>query len=424
MIRAAAEPIAIIGIGLRFPGGTRGPDAFWQMLREGRSGISEPPAHRVELGFNIDEIFDPRPGTPGKISSKLAGFLDHPELFDPFVFGLSPRDVVAMEPQQRYALEVVFDALDDAGIPHDSLMGERVAVIFGRMNEDYSREHIAVLGEDRFRRDMDVWHAAGITGSVLSGRISFWLGTRGPSFFIDTACSTSLLSVHLACQSLWSGETHTAIAGGVNVFLTPEGMIALSRVGMMAPDGKIKAFDDRANGFVRAEGAGAVVLRPLAAALANGDPIHAVIRGTGFSADGRDGGHMMAPGRFGQAQAIRDAYERAGIAPSDVHFVEAHGTGTAVGDPVEVRALADVMGPGRSKDRPLLISSVKANIGHAEPASGVAGLIKATLAVKHREIPPQINFETPSTKIPWHEVPVRVQAERTPWPYPERALAG
>jgi acyl transferase domain-containing protein/acyl carrier protein len=424
LIRRAAEPIAIIGIGLRFPGGARGPDAFWQMLREGRSGISEPPAHRVELGFNIDEIYDPRPGAPGRISSKLAGFLDHPELFDPFVFGLSPRDVVAMEPQQRYALEVVFDALDDAGIPHDSLMGERVAVIFGRMNEDYSREHIAVLGEDRFRRNMDVWHAAGITGSVLSGRISFWLGTRGPSFFIDTACSTSLLSVHLACQSLWSGETHTAIAGGVNVFITPEGMIALSRVGMMAPDGKIKAFDDRANGFVRAEGAGAVVLRPLAAALANGDPIHAVIRGTGFSADGRDGGHMMAPGRFGQAQAIRDAYERAGVAPSDVHFVEAHGTGTVVGDPVEIAALADVMGPGRPKDRPLLISSVKANIGHAEPASGVAGLIKATLAVEHREIPPQINFETPSTKIPWDQVPVRVQKDATPWPFPERALAG
>ena len=423
MIRPAAEPIAIIGIGLRFPG-ARGPSEFWRMLREGRSGISEPPAHRVELGFNIDEIYDPRPGTPGKISSKRAGFLDHPELFDPFVFGLSPRDAVAMEPQQRYALEVVADALDDAGIPHDALIGERVAVIFGRMNEDYSREHIAVLGEDRFRREMDVWHAAGITGSVLSGRISFWLGTRGPSFFIDTACSTSLLSVHLACQSLWSGETHTAIAGGVNVFLTPEGMIALSRVGMMAPDGQIKPFDERANGFVRAEGAGAVILRPLAAALANGDPIHAVIRGTGFSADGRDGGHMMAPGRFGQGQAIRDAYERAGIAPSDVHFVEAHGTGTVVGDPVEVRALADVMGPGRDPNRPLLISSVKANIGHAEPASGVAGLIKATLAVEHREIPPQIHFETPSTKIPWDEVPVRVQAERIAWPYPERALAG
>jgi acyl transferase domain-containing protein len=424
LIPRAAEPIAIIGMGMRFPGSERGPETFWRMLREGRSGISEPPAHRVLLGFNIDEIYDPRPGTPGKISSKLAGFIDHPELFDPFVFGLSPRDVVAMEPHQRYALEVVADALDDAGIPHDALMGERVAVIFGRMNEDYSREHIAVLGEDRFRRNMDVWQAAGITGSVLSGRISFWLGTRGPSFFIDTACSTSLLAVHLACQSLWSGETHTAIAGGVNVFITPEGMIALSRVGMMAPDGQIKAFDDRANGFVRAEGAGAVILRPLAAALANGDPIHAVIRGTGFSADGRDGGHMMAPGRFGQGQAIRDAYDRAGIAPSDVHFVETHGTGTVVGDPVEIRALADVMGPGRAKDRPLLISSVKGNIGHAEPASGVAGLIKATLAVKHRELPPQANFETPSTKIPWDEVPIRVQATLAPWPYPERALAG
>ncbi len=423
MIRGRAEPIAIIGIGCRFPG-ARGPDELWRMLREGRHGIREVPPHRVELGFNIDEIYDPRPGTPGKISSKMAGFLDHPELFDPFVFGLSPRDAVAMEPHQRFALEAVGDALDDAGIPHDSLMGERVAVIFGRMAEDYSREQIAVLGEDRFRRGMDVWGAAGISSAVLSGRISFWLGTRGPSFTLDTACSTSLLAVHLACQSLWSGETHTAVAGGVNVFLTPEGMIALSRVGMLASDGLIKAFDDRANGFVRAEGAGAVILRPLADALANGDPIRAVIRGTGFSADGRDGGHMMAPGRYGQAQAMRDAYEGAGVAPSEVHFVETHGTGTVIGDPVEVRALADVMGPGRPVERPLWISSIKGNIGHAEPASGVAGLIKAALAVQHRELPAQLHFERPSKAIPWEEVPVRVLEKLTPWPYPERALAG
>ena len=423
MIRGPVEPIAIVGIGCRFPG-ARGPAEFWRMLREGRDGIRDVPAHRIELGFNIDEIYDPRPGTPGKISSRRAGFLDHPELFDPFVFGLSPRDAVAMEPHQRFAMEVVGDALDDAGIPHDSLMGERVAVIFGRMAEDYSREHIAVLGEDRFRRSMDVWGAAGISAAVLSGRISFWLGTRGPSFTLDTACSTSLLSVHLGCQSIWSGESRMAIAGGVNVFLTPEGMIALSRVGMLSPDGAIKAFDERANGFVRSEGAGAVILRPLAEARASGDQIYAVIRGTGFSADGRDGGHMMAPGRHGQAQAMRDAYQRAGIQPCEVHFVETHGTGTVIGDPVEVRALADVMAPGRPADRPLYISSVKGNIGHCEPASGVAGLIKAALAVREREMPPQLHFTKPSSAIPWHEVPIRVQAELAPWPYPEPALAG
>ncbi len=423
MIGAAVAPIAIVGIGCRFPG-ARGPRELWHLLREGRNAVREVPEHRRLLGFNIDEVYDPRPGIPGKISSRRAGFLDHPERFDPQAFGLSPRDAIGMEPQQRLACEVVWDALEDAGIPVESLMRERVSVMFGHMAEDYSREQIAVLGEDRFRRNMDVWAAGGIARAVLSGRISFLLGVRGPSFTVDTACSSSLLTVHLACQSLWSGEVHLAIAGGVNAFITPEGMIALSRVGMLSPDGCCKAFDDGANGFVRAEGAGAVILKPLEAAIAAGDPIYAVIRGTGFSADGRDGGHMMAPGREGQAQAMRDAYERAGIAPSEVHFVETHGTGTVIGDPVEVGALADVMGPGRAADRPLLISSIKGNIGHCESASGIAGLIKAALCVFHRELPAQLHFRTPSRAIPWHQVPIRVQSELGPWPYPERALAG
>jgi myxalamid-type polyketide synthase MxaE and MxaD len=423
LIRGPVAPIAIIGIGCRFPG-ARGPRELWQMLRDGVNAVREVPDHRVELGYNIDDVYDPRPGVPGKISSKRAGFLDHPELFDPQAFGLSSRDAAAMEPHQRLACEVVWDALENAGIPVESLMAERVSVMFGHMAEDFSREQIAVLGEDRFRRNIDVWAAGGISRAVLSGRIAFLLGVRGPSFTVDTACSSSLLTVHLACQSLWDGEVKLAIAGGVNQFLTPEGMIALSRVGMLSPDGCCKAFDDGANGFVRAEGAGAVVLKPLADALADGDPIYAVIRGSGFSADGRDGGHMMAPGRAGQAQAMRDAYARAGISPSEVHYVETHGTGTVIGDPVEVGALADVMGPGRAPDRPLYIASIKGNIGHCEPASGVAGLIKAALCVQHRELPAQLHFRTPSKAIPWDRVPIRVQDRLGPWPYPERAIAG
>jgi myxalamid-type polyketide synthase MxaE and MxaD len=423
LIRGSVAPIAIIGIGCRFPG-ARGPRELWQMLRDGVNAVREVPEHRVALGYNIDDVYDPRPGVPGKISSRRAGFLDHPELFDPQAFGLSPRDAAAMEPHQRLACEVVWDALEDAGIPVESLMGERVSVMFGHMAEDFSREQIAVLGEDRFRRNIDVWAAGGISRAVLSGRIAFLLGTRGPSFTVDTACSSSLLTVHLACQSLWDGEVSLAIAGGVNQFLTPEGMIALSRVGMLSPDGCCKAFDDAANGFVRAEGAGAVVLKPLERALADGDPIYAVIRGSGFSSDGRDGGHMMAPGREGQVQAMRDAYARAGISPSEVHYVETHGTGTVIGDPVEVGALADVMGPGRAPDRPLYIASIKGNIGHCEPASGVAGLIKAALCVQHRELPAQLHFRTPSKAIPWDRVPIRVQDRFGPWPYPERALAG
>jgi polyketide synthase 12/myxalamid-type polyketide synthase MxaB/epothilone polyketide synthase D len=418
-----ADPIAIVGIGCRFPGAD-GPAEFWKLIRDGGFAVREVPEHRVELGFNIHDVYDPRPGTPGKIGSPRYGFLDHPELFDPLPFGLTPRDAVGMEPQQRLVVEVVWNALEDAGIPPDSLEGERVAVMIGHMAEDYSREQIAVLGEERYRRSIDVWAAAGIARAAVSGRVSFLLGVRGPSFTIDTACSSSLLTVHLACQSLWSGESRYAIAGGVNVFLSPEGMIALSRVGMLARDGKCKAFDDSADGFVRSEGAGVVVLRPLADALAANDPIYAVIRGTGFSADGRDGGHMMAPGRHGQVQAMRDAYQRAQIDPATVDFVETHGTGTVIGDPVEIQALADVMAPGRAPDRPLKVSSVKGNIGHAESASGIAGLIKAALAVHHRALPKQLHFETPSKAIPWDEVPIRVQTEHEAFPEGEPLRVG
>jgi acyl transferase domain-containing protein/NADPH:quinone reductase-like Zn-dependent oxidoreductase/acyl carrier protein len=269
-----------------------------------------------------------------------------------------------------------------------------------------------------------VFTGAGISHAVLSGRVSHLLGVTGPSFTLDTACSSSLYATHLACESIQRGESKMAIAGGANIFLTPEGQIALSRSGMMSPDGKCKAFDAGANGFVRAEGAGVVVLRPLEDALAEGNPVYAVIRGTGVSSDGRGGGHMMAPSRDGQAQAMRDAYSRARIDPSKVQFVETHGTGTVIGDPVEIGALADVMGPGRAADEPLLVASVKGNLGHAESASGVAGLIKAALSIKHRSLPAQLHFEKPSPAIPWDEIPIRVQTETTPWPGAGPALAG
>lgn len=252
MSKYSAAPIALVGIGCRFPG-ANGPVEFWDLIRDGRCAVRAVPDHRVELGFNIHDVYDPRPGIPGKIASPRYGFLDHPELFDPLPFGLTPRDAVGMEPQQRLVIEVVWDALEDAGIPPDSLEGERVAVMIGHMAEDYSREQIAVLGEDRYRKSIDVWSAAGIARAAVSGRVSFLLGIRGPSFTVDTACSSSLLTVHLACQSLWTGESRYAIAGGVNLFLSPEGMIALSRVGMLARDGYCKAFDDRADGFVRGE---------------------------------------------------------------------------------------------------------------------------------------------------------------------------
>jgi acyl transferase domain-containing protein/NADPH-dependent curcumin reductase CurA/acyl carrier protein len=382
------------------------------------------PQHRIDLGYDIEHFYDPRTKLPGRVSLPRAGFVDHPELFDPIAFGLSPRDAISMETQQRLMVEVTWDALEDAGIPPDSLQGERVAVLIGHMAEDYTREQIAVQGEDAFQRGLDVFVVGGMSRAVASGRISFLLGVTGPSFTLDTACSSSLFTTHLACQSIWSGESEMAIAGGVNVFLTPEGNIALSRSGMLSMDGNCKAFDASADGFVRAEGAGMVVLRPLQDALAANDRIYSVIRGTGISADGRDGGHMMAPGRSGQAQAMRDAYARSGVDPSEIHYVETHGTGTVIGDPVELKALGDVMGPGRPADRPLLVASVKGTLGHAESASGIAGLIKASLSVHHRELPPQLHFKEPSPHIPWDELPIRVQTEHTAWPYEGPARAG
>lgn len=419
----ARDGIAIIGIGCRYPG-VHGPGAFWELMRAGRSTVGPVPPERVALGYDLDRYLDPRPRVPGRVSSPYGGFLEHPDRFDPLPFGLTPREVRAMEPQQRLMVEVAWDAILDAGIAPDSLRGERVAVILGHMAEDYSRERIAVLGEDTVNRSLDVFTVAGMSRAVLSGRIAYLLGVTGPSFTLDTACSSSLIATHLACQSLLAGESRLALAGGVNLFLTPEGNIALSRSGMLAPDGRCKAFDAAADGFVRAEGAGVVLLRPLRDALAAGDPVYAVIRGTGISTDGRDGGHMMAPGRFGQAQAMRDAYARAGVSPADVDFVEAHGTGTVIGDPVEIAALADVMGPGRAADRPLRVSSVKGSFGHTESASGVAGLIRTALALWHRELPAQLHFETPTPHIPWDEIPVRVQTRHEPWPGEGSRLAG
>ncbi|HEB89538.1 MAG TPA: acyltransferase domain-containing protein [Deltaproteobacteria bacterium] len=412
---ATVRPIAIVGIGCRYAD-ARGPGEFWEIVRSERNTVRDVPRHRIDLGYDIDHFYDPRPRIPGKISSKKGGFLEHPELFDAAAFGIAPRDALTMEPQQRLMVEVAWDALEDAGIVPESIVGERVAVILGYMAEDYSRERAGVLGEAAVYRGHDVFTVGGMSHAVLSGRIAYLLGLTGPSFTLDTACSSSLIATHLACESLRRGESKMALAGGVNLFLSPEGNIALSRSGMLSMSGACKAFDASADGFVRAEGAGIVLLRPLSDALADGNPIYAVIRGSGISSDGRDGGHMMAPGRHGQAQAMRDAYAQAGFPPSEIQYVETHGTGTMIGDPVEVAALAEVMGPGRDPDRPLRIASVKGNLGHTESASGVAGLIKTALAIRHRVLPAQLHFETPNPAIPWDEIPIRVQTETTPWP--------
>jgi acyl transferase domain-containing protein/acyl carrier protein len=413
MENTGREPIAIIGIGCRFPEAD-GPDAFWHLLREGVDAITEIPSDR----FDVGDVYDPKPGMPGKLNTRWGGFLEGVDEFDPYFFGISSREASAMDPQQRVLLEVAWEAIEDAGLVPEKLDAGRVGVFSGTCNSDYGS-----LLEDP--GDIDIYVAGGNALSVLSGRLSYALGLQGPSMTVDTACSTSLVAVHLACQSLHSGESTVALAGGVNLIFTPEPYIAFSTAQMLAPDGRCKFGDSRADGFVRSEGAGVVVLKRLSAALADGDPIRAVIRGSAVNNDGDSGGLLMTPSRPGQEAVFKEAYQSAGISPGEVHYVEAHGTGTSVGDPVEMQALGAVIGEGRPEENPCVVGSVKTNIGHTEGAAGVAGLIKAVLALEHKTIPPSLHLRSPNPNIPWQDLPLTVQRELGPWPdSPGPARAG
>jgi len=413
MEKTGKEPIAIIGIGCRFPS-AKGPEAFWNLLREGVDAITEIPSER----FDVGDVYDPRPGIPGRLNTKWGGFLEGVDEFDPYFFGISSREAAAMDPQQRVLLEVAWEAIEDAGLVPEKLDAGRIGVFAGTCNSDYGN-----LLEDP--ADIDIYVAGGNALSVLSGRLSYALGLQGPSMTVDTACSTSLVAVHLACQSLRSGESTVALAGGVNLIFGPEPYIAFSLAQMLAPDGRCKFGDSRADGFVRSEGAGMVVLKRLSSALADGDPIYAVIRGSAVNNDGDSGGLLMTPSRPGQEAVFEEAYRSAGVSPGEVQYVEVHGTGTSVGDPVEMQALGAVIGDGRSDDDPCLVGSVKTNIGHTEGAAGVAGLIKAVLALRHKTIPPSLHLREPNPNIPWQDLPLTVQRELGPWPAsPGPARAG
>jgi acyl transferase domain-containing protein/acyl carrier protein len=411
--KTGREPIAIIGIGCRFPG-ARGPEAFWRLLREGADAITEIPPDR----FDVEAVYDPRPGMPGKINTRWGGFLEGVDEFDPYFFGISSREAAAMDPQQRVMLEVTWEAIEDAGLVPEELDAGQTGVFVGTCNSDY-----VDLLEDP--ADIDIYFAGGNALSVLSGRLSYVLGLQGPSMTVDTACSTSLVAVHLACQSLWSRESTVALAGGVNLILSPKPYMGFSGAQMLASDGRCKFGDSRADGFVRSDGAGVVVLKRLSSALADGDPVYAVIRGSAVNNDGDSGGLLMTPSRPGQEAVFREAYRSAGFSPGEVQYVEVHGTGTPVGDPVEVQALGAVIGEGRPEDGPCVVGSVKTNIGHAEGAAGVAGLIKVALALKHETIPPSLHLREPNPNIPWQDLPLRVQRELGPWPAsPRPARAG
>ncbi|HET9209476.1 MAG TPA: type I polyketide synthase, partial [Thermoanaerobaculia bacterium] len=409
------EPIAVIGMACRFP---QAPDprAFWRLLRDGVDAVGEVPADR----WSSDLFYDPDPQAAGRASTRWAALLDGIDLFDGQFFRISPREAAHMDPQQRLLLEVAWEALEDAGTPPDSLAGSRTGVFAGVMFNEYGGR--LFYGGDP--RAIDAYSGAGNIDAILANRISYLLDFQGPSLAVDTACSSSLVAVHLACGSLRSGECDLALAGGVNVVLSPGTAVYYSRAGLMAADGRCKAFDARADGFVRGEGAGLVVLKPLSRALADGDPVRAVIRGSAVNHDGRGNG-LTAPNPHAQERVIREAWADAGAPPWRASYVEAHGSGTRLGDPIELKALGAVVGPGRPGGQPCVVGSVKSNIGHLESAAGIAGLIKAVLCLENGVVPPSLHFETPSPFIPFDRLGLRVPTRLEPLSAGEGpALAG
>ncbi|MEO7359010.1 MAG: type I polyketide synthase, partial [Gemmatimonadaceae bacterium] len=396
------EPIAIVGMGCRFPGSASNPEAFWQLLQESRSAVTTVPVSRWEHAPYLDVTST----IPGTTNAQHAGFIDtRVDAFDARFFGISPREAAAMDPQQRLLLEVTWEALENAGIAPDGLAGTTTGVFVGMPSSDYAQ--LQMRGGTM--QDIDAHYASGIAHSIAAGRLSYLLGWNGPSLAIDTACSSSLVSVHLACQSLRSSDSDLAIAGGVNLILSPDAFVAFGRSHMLATDGRCKAFDDDADGFVRGEGCGVVVLKRLSDAVKQGDRILAVIRGSAVNQDGASAS-LTAPSGPAQEMVIRKALAQAALSPNDVQFVEAHGTGTALGDPIELRALGAVYGAERAEGNPLLVGSVKANIGHLEGAAGVASLIKAILALNTSRIPGQLHVERPTTHVHWEALRLRLPA--------------
>ncbi|MGF1512617.1 MAG: aminotransferase class I/II-fold pyridoxal phosphate-dependent enzyme [Elainellaceae cyanobacterium] len=397
-------PIAITGIGCRYPGEADTPHAFWRLICAGVDSVSEVPASR----WAVDTVYDPDPAAPDKMNTRWGGFLAQIDQFDPQFFGIAPREVVTMDPQQRLLLEVTWEALENAGQVPAHLRGSKTGVFIGIGTHDYS----IMLWQQPVN---DPYATTGTGNCIAANRISYLFDFKGPSLAVDTACSSSLVAVHLACQSLWSGESEMAIAGGVNVLLLPTVTTGFSKGGFMSGTGRCKSFDASADGYVRSEGAGLVVLKPLAQAIADGDRVYAVIQGSAVNQDGFSHG-MAAPNTEAQAAVLREAYRRAGVDPAQVAYVEAHGTGTKLGDPVEAQALGAVFSKGRSPDNPCRIGSVKTNIGHTETAAGVAGLIKAALMLHHRQIPPSLHFTQPNPAIDFDRLRLKVQTALMPLP--------
>ena len=401
----APTPLAIVGIGCRLPGGVESWQDFWTLLEQGKDAIEETPADR----WNLQKFYSPEPA-PGKTQSRWGGYVRNLDQFDPQLFGIAPREAAAMDPQQRMLLEVAWRAIEDAGKPVEQLAGEKVSVFVGISSFDYA---VAGLSSED-RGVIGPYSNTGGSSSIAANRISYCFDLRGPSVAVDTACSSSLVAVHMACESIWNGDSKLALAGGVNALILPDFYVAFSQLGVLAPDGRCKTFDARANGYVRSEGAGMVLLKPLDDAMRDGDCIYAVIRATALNQDGRTPG-LTVPSEQAQADLVQTACERAGISPAEIQYVEAHGTGTAVGDPIEANALAKVLGEGRPKNQPCWVGSVKTNIGHLEAGAGMASLIKVALALHHQRIPAHLNFQTANPAIDFDKLGLRVPTTMQPW---------
>jgi acyl transferase domain-containing protein/acyl carrier protein len=407
------EAIAIIGVGVRFPGANN-PESFWHLLCEGVDAITEVPLER----WNVDEFYDPKPATPGKMITRCGGFLDDVGSFDAGFFGISPREAECIDPQQRLVLEVAWEALENAGIAPDKLNGSQTGVFMGIGNYDYGR-----LQSWHFSR-LNAYDGTGTTLGVASNRLSYVLNLHGPSLVVETSCSSSLVAVHYACQSLRTKESDLCLVGGVSLMLSPESHIIFSQAKMMAPDGRCKSFDASADGYVRGEGCGVVVIKRLSDALRDGDNILATIRGSAVNQDGRSNG-LTAPNGPAQQAVIRKALENAEVTADQISYVEAHGTGTALGDPIEVNSLKTVLMKGRQPNQTCYLGSVKTNIGHLEPASGIAGLIKVVLSLYHKQIPPHLHFQQLNPYIKINNTPLTIPTKLQEWDFHEGSrLAG
>jgi len=405
--RAQSEPIAIIGMGCRYPKGVDDPASYWRLLRDGVDAIAEIPADR----WDVDAYFDDDPEAPGKMYCRVGGYLESVDRFDAPFFDIPRAEAEQMDPQHRLLLEVAWEALERAGCAGDGLAGSLTGVFMGQFMNDYA--HLGLYSGNP--ADINAYNTLSNLRSLAAGRLAYALGVNGPAMEVDAACSSSLLAIHLACQSLRRRECDLALAGGVNLILSPQNSIGLCKLRMMSFSGRCRSFDAGADGYVRGEGCGAVVLKRLSDAQVDRDDIVAVVRGSAVNHNGRSNG-LTAPHGSAQEAVIKAALADAGVAPEQVQYVETQGTGSVLGDPIEAAALHNVFSGGRARGNPLRIGSVKTNFGHQESAAGVAGFMKAALALKHRHIPPHLHFNQPNPHVPWEETALSVSAQGEPWP--------